>query len=123
MNKKLRAKRVNHTHDIELIRWPGRVLRVHIHDYATRTTFNDGHTHVVRGVTSQPLQGYERHTHYYNGVTTFEDGHVHRFRGWTGPPMFLPDGTHYHEFRGETSFDDGHTHRYTGRTGFPRPYR
>jgi hypothetical protein len=104
-----------HTHELKFVRFadiPG-----HIHSYSTRTSYNDGHRHRVRGRTSPPYRIRGGHAHYYEGTTSFDDGHTHHFRGWTGPPIPLPDGGHYHEFWGVTSFDDGHTHTYRGATG------
>ncbi|UFJ61181.1 hypothetical protein IRT44_18415 [Anoxybacillus sediminis] len=112
----LRKKRSDqHTHAIDFIRFsdtPG-----HIHAYSTRTSFNHGHRHQVRGRTSGPYPVPGRgHVHYYEGVTSFDDGHVHYFRGWTSPPIPLPGGGHYHTIAGETTLNDRHIHSYRGRT-------
>lgn len=103
-----------HEHSIKLLEWTDR--NVHVHEYSTQTTINDGHSHTLQGTTT-PANNTMGHVHYYKGTTTFEDGHVHQFSGTTGPPVYLPDGTHYHGFSGMTTFDDGHVHYYSGWTG------
>jgi YmaF family len=103
-----------HDHDIVHLKWDKRI--VHIHQYSTQTSVNDGHSHTVQGVTS-PANNGMGHVHNYAGTTTFNDGHVHRFSGVTGPPVYLADGTHYHMISGTTTFNDGHTHQYSGWTG------
>jgi hypothetical protein len=104
-----------HTHKLKSINWQGK--QFHVHEYSTRTSFNDGHRHGIRGVTSASSGGLDQHVHYYEGITSFDDGHIHRFSGFTGPAIPLPGGGHIHEFFGTTSFDDGHVHTYYGRTG------
>ncbi|WP_308464576.1 YmaF family protein [Fictibacillus barbaricus] len=103
-----------HGHDLKHIKWEGR--NVHVHQYSTQTSVNDGHSHTVQGVTS-PAKNSMGHVHKYEGTTTFDDGHVHRFSGTTGPPIYLADGTHYHMIAGTTTFNDGHMHQYSGWTG------
>jgi hypothetical protein len=103
-----------HGHNIAHFTWDGR--NVHIHQYSTETSFNNGHSHTVSGTTSSSNDGMG-HVHYYEGTTTLNDGHVHHFSGTTGPPVHLSDGTHYHMFSGRTSFNDGHVHQYSGATG------
>ena len=109
------AKPKEHKHELELINWYGG--RSHYHEYRTRTTVDDRHSHLVEGVTSATQGGIDNHVHYYEGTTSFVDGHVHRFQGMTGPAVALPDGSHVHVFGGETTFEDGHRHYYQGRTG------
>jgi hypothetical protein len=109
------SDRKMHSHTIEEIHWSSRPL--HAHNYRTRTTLNNGHTHLVGGTTSPSSGGIDHHVHSYEGVTSFDDGHVHRFRGVTGPAIPLPSGGHTHEFSGRTTFDNGHVHYYRGRTG------
>jgi hypothetical protein len=102
-----------HEHEILGIRWNDNNL--HVHQYSTETTINNGHSHFVQGTTT-PANFTMDHVHYYEGNTTFV-GHVHHFSGDTGPPIYLNDGTHYHEFSGTTTFNDGHVHYYSGFTG------
>lgn len=90
----------------------------HVHNYSIPTTFDDGHTHRVFGVTSLGVLKGNTHLHYYRGYTTLEDGHVHYFGGVTGPAIFLPGGDHIHNYRGVTSFNDRHRHAYA-RTDSP----
>ena len=102
-----------HEHNILGIQW--NQGNVHVHQYSTETTINDGHSHLVQGTTSAANNMMD-HVHYYEGTTTFV-GHVHQFSGTTGPPVYMTDGTHFHEFSGTTTFNDGHVHSYSGFTG------
>jgi hypothetical protein len=102
-----------HEHEIEFIIYTS----VHVHEYSTPTSVNDGHHHVVQGFTSGSIASVGGHVHYYEGTTTLADGHVHHFRGYTGPAVTLADGTHYHLFSGDTSYQHGHLHQYRGKTG------
>lgn len=106
-----------HGHDIEFVNWWSRQGPPHRHPYSTETSFDNGHTHLMRGITSIASGGLDNHVHYYEGTTSFRDGHVHYYRGMTGPAIPLPEGGHIHEFEGQTTFNDGHIHYYRGRTG------
>jgi hypothetical protein len=106
-----------HTHDVEFINWLVRVGLPHRHAYSTETSMNQGHRHLIRGVTSINPVGLDNHVHSYEGETSFVDGHVHYYRGVTDPAIPLPGGRHIHQFAGETAFADGHIHFYRGRTG------
>jgi hypothetical protein len=85
---------------------------MHSHKYANPTSYDDGHSHHYRGVTSlnPDVPG---HIHYMSGYTTYEDGHVHRYVLATSPGIYM-NGKHYHNYYGVTSFEDGHRHRVEG---------
>lgn len=87
---------------------------VHVHEFMTRTTVDDGHRHNMRGFTA-PEVDCPGHVHYYEGTTSYEDGHVHQFCGCTGHAIYRREG-HTHRFSGETSYDDGHDHGYRDMT-------
>ncbi len=86
----------------------------HVHNYNFRTTFEDGHTHCMFGVTTLGTTRGNTHVHYYRGVTTLADGHVHYYRGVTGPAIYLPEGGHIHYYQGVTTFNNRHKHAYAG---------
>ncbi|BCJ85035.1 YmaF family protein [Effusibacillus dendaii] len=104
-----------HSHDMYLITWDGRVL--HVHNFAGTTSFDIGHSHQYAG-TTEPAPIGVPHTHGYYTVTSFNDGHTHTIQGRTGPDIPLPTGGHCHLFEGVTTVNGRipHTHRYSGRT-------
>jgi hypothetical protein len=65
-----------------LLHQPLQVFRMY-----TETTFNDGHTHFIRGTTGEaiPIPG-GGHYHYFEGVTTVNGRHphAHEYQGRTG---------------------------------------
>lgn len=104
-----------HSHEMYLVTWDGRVL--HVHNFAGITSFDVGHRHHYAG-TTEPARTGVPHTHGYYTVTSFNDGHTHVIRGTTGPDIPLPQGGHYHFFEGVTTVSgrNPHTHSYSGRT-------
>lgn len=59
----------------------------HVHGYFAVTSFDDGHSHTIRGTTGPsiplPCGG---HYHYFEGYTTVNGSmpHTHRYGGNTG---------------------------------------
>ncbi|WAH36726.1 YmaF family protein [Alicyclobacillus dauci] len=106
----------DHTHEIFLITWDGRLL--HTHGFSGITSVDVGHRHAYSALT-RPAPSGVPHTHAYETVTTLNDGHRHRISGRTGPAIPLPGGGHIHYFRGVTTVDGRvpHRHTYSGRTG------
>jgi hypothetical protein len=108
-------KASEHSHEMYLVTWDGRVL--HIHNMSGTTSYDAGHFHRYIGST-EPAPSGVPHTHGYYTVTTFNDGHDHVIRGRTGPAIELPGGGHFHFFEGTTSVNGRtpHFHHYAGRT-------
>jgi hypothetical protein len=104
-----------HSHEMYLITWDGRVL--HVHNFSGVTSFDVGHRHGYAG-TTEPAPTGVPHTHRYHTVTSLDDGHTHVIRGTTGPDIPVAGGGHYHFFEGVTTVNGRtpHTHRYSGRT-------
>jgi len=106
----------HHSHQLYITSWNG--TPVHVHAFAGRTSFNDGHTHDYSSWTAPAPTGVP-HVHGYNTVTSLDQGHTHIIQGTTGPAIALPGGGHYHMFEGHTTISGTrpHSHAYSGRTG------
>lgn len=88
--------------------------RMHTHYYMGETSYNDGHIHNYRGITS-PSPNYPNHTHLLMGDTTVNDRHLHEYRISTNRQIETRDG-HYHEYSGDTDYAQGHDHSMQGST-------
>jgi len=89
---------------------------MHSHSYSGKTSYNNGHWHYYRGMTSSNPD-VPGHIHYMAGFTSFDDGHVHGYRSATGPAIYI-GGKHYHAYRGITEVARWHTHNYDGKTSY-----
>ncbi|MCX7709290.1 MAG: YmaF family protein [Clostridia bacterium] len=85
---------------------------MHTHRYVNTTSYDDGHRHGFKGVTSCSSED-PAHIHYMVGTTTYEDGHTHRYRLQTSPAIIV-NGQHYHLYCGVTTVDDEHLHSMDG---------
>lgn len=88
--------------------------RMHNHNYIGETSYDDGHSHRYRGVTS-PSLNYPGHTHLLLGNTTFNDRHLHQYRVPTDQQIETRNG-HFHEYSGDTDYTQGHDHVMQGST-------
>lgn len=93
-------------------------IKTHMHTYNTRTSFDDGHTHGVAGVTSPTINPGPYHFHSMEGQTTFDDGHVHTYKNLTSYAIPTRPGFHIHRYYGTVSIAgrQPHSHRYMGVT-------
>lgn len=86
----------------------------HYHYICDYTSVEDGHRHIIRGVTDR-APNKPRHKHDYHGKTTCNNGHTHDYHGCTDEAKPIAGG-HVHNYSGKTSCDDGHKHHYCGTT-------
>jgi len=93
---------------------------MHSHSYAGKTSYNDGHWHNYKGMTSR-APDVPGHVHYMAGCTSYDDGHDHRYRSTTGPAIYV-GGKHYHMYCGVTEVADRHVHCYgVAKTSYYQP--
>lgn len=87
---------------------------LHNHLISGATSYNAGHIHNYRSVTSSNPDT-PNHVHYVTGVTTFNHGHVHYYRFYTSPPVETGNG-HLHYYQSVTTYNNGHVHTLSGAT-------
>lgn len=112
-----------HDHSLYITSWDGKPIKLHVHPFAGKTSFDVGHYHHYAGRTEPALSDVQ-HVHNYYVETSFDAQHAHLIKGTTGPAIPLPNGGHYHYFEGSTTVNGKipHSHRYGGKTGDEEGY-
>ena len=88
---------------------------LHVHTYTEVTSCNDGHCHIMTGISGPAMRRPDgSHVHLVQGRTSFKDNHYHEYCVYSGQSIDLPGGYHVHPFCLRTTLDDGHLHTFMG---------